>query len=144
MFFIGEIFQSKLSLVRCLASAIYNEKTQSIDVNQTQLMPNIVNSDKVGALAPVYYGKTKVGYCDVRKNDTSRAGSLWKIIDIKAVHSGCGDSHNVSGKTTQWSRYFCKAKRINLDGTDHDSHEIINFSNSGSNVIKDYKQVRLP
>lgn len=144
MFDLGDIFQSESALVRCLSAATYNHDTQQVEINPKELTPNIVDSDRVGASQSVWHKATKIGYFDLRNNTQDRALSLWEITHKNIDVSGCGESHNTSEKITRWARYFCKAKRINIDGSTHESNEILSFSNSGYNIVKDYRQVTLP
>jgi hypothetical protein len=62
---------------------------------------------------------------------------------VQVDPSGCGDSHNISGKSTSWARYFAVAKRINADSSEHASGERLDFSSSGYNIVKDFKWVSL-
>lgn len=141
---VGDHFQSNKALIRCLSQATYNPGTGMIDIDDKLLTPNIVDSDRVGASESVWHGRTKVGHCDLRNNTETRALSLWEIIEVKTDPNGCGNSHQISGMSISWARHFCRAKRINIDGTDHKSKEVLLFSNSGHNLVKDYRQVTLP
>ncbi|APD92004.1 MAG: hypothetical protein CBC55_02590 [Gammaproteobacteria bacterium TMED95] len=144
MFTVGDIFQSKSALVKCLSTARYDEATESIIIDEKALRPQALDNDNAGKREPVFSDAVKKGYADLRNTDPSRALSLWEITDVKADGAGCGDSHNVSGRNSAWTRYTCTAKRVNIDGSPHVSGETLSFSNAGLFTVKDYTAVRLP
>lgn len=138
---VGTIFQSKLSLIHCLSSASYNPGTDSIEIDVTSLTPNL--SPKASSRVPVWHGSTKKGFVDVQNDNHDRASSIWEVTEVETDPTGCGSTSMINyGKTSVWARHYYKAKRINLDGSQHESGETVSFSSSGT-IIKDLQCVRL-
>lgn len=145
LFETGCYFQSKESLIHCLSEATYNEETKAIEIDAKKLKPNIYSpSAQYTTWVPVWDQEGNEHWVDVRNDDPSRALSIWKLTETKVEPHGCGANSMVNyGHTSIWGRYFCKAKRVNRDGSDHPSGETISFSSSGNTIIKDLTFVRL-
>lgn len=143
---VGSYIQSESALIHCLSEASYNPHEQAIEVDTKTLRPNILPKiTKHGTKEPVWHGKTKKGWVDVRNDDPSRALSIWEITEAKTDPHGCGSTSMANyGRTEMWARYFYKAKRVNIDGSDHPSNEVLSFSSAGSFIVKDLTRVRLP
>ena len=144
MFSVGDIFQSPSALIQCLSTAHYDEAIQDVVIDTKSLRPQTVNSKNVGSSEQIWHNNEMIGRFDLRNNDENRVNSLWEITEVQTEGSGCGDSHNISGRSTHWPRYYVTAKRVNIDGSDHASKETISFSNAGLFTVKDYRAVRLP
>jgi hypothetical protein len=134
---IGNTFCSPNALVRCLNAAVYNPETGEIDIDQYNLLPQSVNSDFIGRRDSVWHDGKKVGYADLRNIDPERANSIWRITAVDADASGCGDSHNISGKSTTWTKFTYHAQRILKSGQPHPNKENLIFSSSGFLSIPD-------
>lgn len=143
---VGSYIQSESALIHCLSEASYNPDTGSVDIDTKTLKPNILPKiTKHGTKVPVWHGQTKKGWADVRNDDPSRALSIWEITEAKTDPHGCGSTSMANyGRTEMWARYFYKAKRVNIDGSDHPSNEMLSFSSSGTFIIKDITRVKLP
>lgn len=144
MFNVGDHFQSKSALTRCLNTAYFDENTGKVVIDKTALKPQAVNNNSIGKQDPVFYDGKCLGRFDLRNNEPGRALSIWEITNVKVDGSGCGDSHNISGNNTKWGRYEVTAKRVNIDGNPHKSGEILHFSNVGCFTVTDYQAVKLP
>ncbi len=131
--YIGKKFCSPKALIYCYDILEFDPQTKTV-VKTGRIRPNPICRDDVGTKTPVWHGRTRIGNFDARNVDQRREGSFWEIIDESCDPSGCGDSHNVSGKTTSWARYQLLAKRINRDGTEHTSGELIEFDTSSFSI----------
>lgn len=141
MLHVGTFFQSEKALIYCHNSAAYNKETGNIDIDTKRLIPNVITNPNCILRTPVEGDKGIIAQLDLRNTDEARANSLWEIIEVTIDPSGCGDSHNISGKSSTWARYFAIAKRVNIDGSEHASAERLHFSTSGFNTVKDFVEV---
>lgn len=145
MLSVGDYIQSKSALVYCLSSASYNPETDSIEIDDKNLTPNVLLNIKKSMKNAVWHDGTKVGYIDVINNDPDRALSIWQITKVKTHANGCGTTNMAYyGQTTSWARHFYEAKRVTIEGIEHPSKETLSFSSSGHNIIKDLQRVSLP
>lgn len=115
---------------------------QPIQNSSSRTRSTRLRTKAVGSLK-VYDGDVLVGRVNCINTDENRAHSLWKITHIEIDGSGHGDSQNVSGRSSVWSKYRCTAVRVDLSGNPHPSGEVLNFSNDGYHYVKDFCRVKL-
>lgn len=136
---IGSYFKSKKSLIHCLSEVAYNSDTKTVDIDTKKLKPNTISP--AGRLSTKVFVRNEGGkklWADARNDDPSRTLSLWEVTEAKRLTTDNSDHSNMR------ARCLYKAKRVNVDGSVHESNETVTFFSSGIGAIEDLTPIQLP